>query len=376
MIASHPKQSSEQTVKHLYRSLKQLAREKGPDFKLPTTRDLCTKYGTNMVNVNNALRELEAQDLIYRRQGSGIYVSPNVNRTRIAVLLDYSFFSVPGISPFWGMLWGLLARESERRSREMSQDGSFHLVMPRDGDEDPLPEPLARAFDMEQIHGVIGIGLPERVQEWLMERDVPFVAFAGTAPLMVVGEAGTTIHLGVPELVKHGCRRIALLVPSEPHRAVTYTSANIDLFRTALAAHGVPCHEELLLDLLHQQSLHPPFLGSHGTHQKQGFDAVMQLFRGAVPPPDGMIITDDAMTNGAVTALNSLGVRLWDDIKIVSHMNIGSPLLFHCEKKIIGTAIDPSEIVAALYELLDHRLDEDVRTGEIVIGGRLMLPEL
>jgi DNA-binding LacI/PurR family transcriptional regulator len=379
MEPSRTKSSSDQVVKHVCQSLKQLAAEKGPDFKLPTTRELCARYGTNMVNVNNALRELEAQDVIYRRQGSGIYVSPNVNRTRIAVLLDYSFFVVPNASPFWGMLWGLLAQEAARRSHEMAQDASFHLMLPYEKGDAPLPETLVRAFETGQIHGVIGIGLRDNVADWLIRREIPFVAEAGHARYMVHGAPGLTIRVGVPELVKRGCRRIGLLIPSEQHRPER-PSGDTRLFAELLAEHGTPFNPCLVIDnreAPEEGASWQQTLGAHGSRQQQGFDGVMKFFRGE-SAPDGIIITDDVMASGAIAALHELGLRLWDDVKIVSHRNVGSPMLFHYEKRMIGVAVDPSEIVAMLYALLDRALAEGVPEVDSVflIEGHLMLPEV
>src|SRR3712207_3690640 len=97
----NPKQQS------LCVKLRELAHAKGLDAKLPTVKELCESLGTSQPTLNGALIRLEAERVIYRRDRSGIFVSPHLYSRTVAIVLDTSFFRVRGSSPFWDFLYGL-----------------------------------------------------------------------------------------------------------------------------------------------------------------------------------------------------------------------------------------------------------------------------
>ena len=66
----------------LYRQIQQFLREQIqsgallPETRLPASRKLATSLGVNRITVTNAYAELEAEGLVYGRQGSGTFVAP------------------------------------------------------------------------------------------------------------------------------------------------------------------------------------------------------------------------------------------------------------------------------------------------------------
>ena len=65
----------------LYRQIQQFLREQIrsrallPEMRLPASRELATSLGVNRITVTNAYAELEAEGLVYSRQGSGTFVA-------------------------------------------------------------------------------------------------------------------------------------------------------------------------------------------------------------------------------------------------------------------------------------------------------------
>lgn len=49
-----------------------------------------------------------------------------------------------------------------------------------------------------------------------------------------------------------------------------------------------------------------------------GFDAVMDLFKHATTRPDALLVTNDTQATGALSALNQLGVRIPEEVAVVS----------------------------------------------------------
>ena len=166
-------------IHDLCSQLRGLAYAEGPGAKLPTVRELCASFRTHPPALDSALTLLESQHILIRKHGHGIYVSPRVHRKTIAVLLDSSFFQSPGISPFWGMLYGIIAREAEKRMEDNYQDFEFHMTTWSSGPDDVLPLGVMKPLQSGAIHGVLGIGLSNEAGDWLTSRKIPFVAYGG-----------------------------------------------------------------------------------------------------------------------------------------------------------------------------------------------------
>ena len=65
-------ENASQTIAEIRRIIES---EVGPQFgKLPTEREFCEKLGTGRRTVRNALEALEAEGLIWRRQGKGTFI--------------------------------------------------------------------------------------------------------------------------------------------------------------------------------------------------------------------------------------------------------------------------------------------------------------
>jgi hypothetical protein len=65
--------------------------------------ELCDTLGVSKATLDGALRELEGHNMVYRRHGVGIFVSPLMRRT-IVVICPPDFALRPGIRDF-GTYW-------------------------------------------------------------------------------------------------------------------------------------------------------------------------------------------------------------------------------------------------------------------------------
>jgi DNA-binding LacI/PurR family transcriptional regulator len=356
--------------------LKELALRQGPSTKLPGVRELIDVYGTNSVTLTAALNELERRQIIYRKNRSGVFVSPYVGRIQIAVLLDHSFFCMPATSPFWSQLWGHLAREAQTRARDRMQDTTFHLVIPDAGDPAALPVALVHAFDAERVDAIIGVGMSKELGQRIEEYNVPFAALAGPAPLIVNSTWDVSYGEGLSELIRLGCGNVGFLSPCDAFRIPNYDETGTTWFKENLKRHGLDSDPDFIIEYGRLQEQDPTTIVRCPTIQDQGYEAGIRLFGpGAAKRPDALIINNDLMTSGLVNALNDLGVKLWDDVKILTNINLGSPVLFHVEKRMIGAVVDTAEIAHALYGLIDNALGRGVLTDEVLVKARLVVPQ-
>jgi len=88
--------------------------------------------------------------------------------------------------------------------------------------------------------------------------------------------------------------------------------------------------------------------------QEQGYMLAREVFEGPVSArPDGLVISNDMMTDGALVAFEELGIRIGSDIKLVTHANVGSPILFGRTKNMTVIEYDPALLAQAMFSMLD-----------------------
>jgi DNA-binding LacI/PurR family transcriptional regulator len=374
VIASKPKsrqRGADARVASLQAELRALAYRKGPDAKLPTVRELCEALGTSWTSLSEALNQLEAQNVIYRKLGSGIYVSPKLHQKRISVLLDSHGFRAPGASPFWTSLTALLMDKAQSCAETRDEDYIFQIAsQSKDPDVmDRAGEELLKGIDAGTIHAVMSVALQGPLVERLMERDVPFVAFAGPGKWTVVGDVAQTTRTGIPPLVEQGCRRIGFWKPSTSYDDMTIEEIEADAanFAECLRESGVP-----VIDALIRDNRRAPGTET-GTLQEQGYRAVQQAFgpdRDAWP--DGLLICDDMMTSGALVALQHKGIVVGRDVKIATHANRGSTVLFGHDASLTLLEVDVAGIVDTMFEMMGRLLSGDApRQGSVSVAVKI-----
>jgi len=329
--------------------LKEMAVRSGPNAKLPTRRELCVTLGTSSRTIDDALNDLEARNVIYRRQGSGIYVSPRVHRKTIRILMDATLVESDCISPFWSLLWGLFGKVAKERAETHDEEVLFNLVnLTRYRDDLPLAEDFVHQIETGQLHGVVNIGLNFNTES-MINMGFPLVVFAGDGHWHVTMLMSDLIELLVPALAASGATRIALWRPA--HRAgheLMYDVAEVDLAKSLCQKYGIELLDELIQDFRHSDRSKLP--GA----QDQGYDLCMRTFGDPNSvKPDAILCCDDMMTDGALSAMHRLGLFPGRDIIVGTHTNRGSSLLHGYERDLILAEYDPIEIVRAIFAKLD-----------------------
>lgn len=142
----------------------------GPGQALPPARELATRFGVTVPSVREALRRLEATDLVELRHGSGTYVGESINRR----VLDNPYFAPGGPEEIRELFDARLAIEpgiaalaAQQRSGEALdrlsaasdhalkldagvQVGHFHLELARASDNQVLHELLQALLNLYQ----------------------------------------------------------------------------------------------------------------------------------------------------------------------------------------------------------------------------------
>ena len=359
-IQSKPAASKREEVKAF---LCEEARAIGAGNKLPTVLELCSRLGVAKATVNSALEELEGEGIVWRRKGSGIFVSEQIAQKRIGLIFGGNIFEA-GRSP----IDSILLNCSRERAASHGEAFSFYLDVPTAGGDRSFPvhEDLVDALARKRLHGMLLLSRRSVEQEvWLRAQGVPLVSMtvgASETPCAALDYAEIA-RLGVRSLAEQGCRRIGLI------SALCLSSqgrAQAAVYRKALAELGLPVRPERVWQQPGTEVSDP----AHGTRGEQGYSALMKLMEAEAL--DGVVINDDMMTIGALAAAKKLGLKVGADLKIATHANQGSSALREHESSLTLLEIDPNEFVEAMFGMLECLM----AGGETTLEPRLILPKL
>jgi DNA-binding LacI/PurR family transcriptional regulator len=332
-----------------------------PNAKLPTMQKLCEQLGVSAMTLHRALSELEAQEIIYRRQGSGTFVAPraeNVAAPGVALVYGRELMG-ENASPFGA----ILLDEAERRAEELSERFSLFLAMPPDNGQNIHPD-LQDAVQSRRVRGALYLG-PKNLAaaNWLEENGVPVVSlsFQPFTKYRVKIDHAHLARLGVKTLAEQGCKKIALLFPLGRGigRDDNGKFPELDAFQNALKKHGL----EYSKDLAWRADEHGANEKTSETNWQQGTRAVEELFTSTRNAPDGLVIHDDMMTRGVLSALRERNLK---NIHIATHANKGSDVLAGYENHLTRLEIDPREIATVLFDLLETRLAGKQPAQEVI----------
>jgi DNA-binding LacI/PurR family transcriptional regulator len=336
--------------------LREMAHERGPGAKLPTTRELSSLFSTSLPTLNAVLDELESVSVISRKDRSGLYVSPRLLCKNVAVVMDTRIVSTPGVSPFWFTLYAYCSREAQKRAVLFNEAHSFRMVEATPGPTNPLPAGIVEEIEQGKLHGVVSIGLESPVATPAYDEALPVVSFGGVGYCQVGFNQDELVRTGTRALCAQGCRRIELWRATNFGRGYSGVAPREEnACREALAEIGAEKKSELAPVLLAVRDFHKQSLNGNAlTNQDQGARIAEEVFSALRADwPDGVLILDDMMTSGVVFTLQKMGVRLNADVRIATHANRGSTVLYGHERELTLVEVDAEVIARELFRMLD-----------------------
>ena len=350
-----------QRTQDLCAALTEKARVLGPDAKMPTVIELCQEFKTSSTTLNHALKELEQRNVLYRVRAVGIFVSPAL-RPNVALVVDPTVFRGGLNSPFWD----LLARRAEERAAVKGENFSFHFALPQgqNNGSAPIHVGLVHSIENRQVDGIIALNLNQAAIDWLEAQNIPLVGFATPCRYNVEHDANEMIRLGVQALWERDCRHIEMWSPAVPvNKSEDYFTPNLqcfvgdtyNAFRAALKEIGLEFEADMVRDnrfLLSGQKV-----TAIPSEREQGYEMARMVFAAdsklESSRPDGILITHDLMTAGALKALDKMGVQVGRDVTIATLSNAGSSVLADYEDRVIRLEFEAQEVASQLFAMLE-----------------------
>ncbi len=330
-----------------------------PGQIMPPIMEMAKGFGVSYQTVRESLSVLETQGLVERRSGSGTYVCDWNAGRHVAVWCERDIFD-PHASYFYRYVPRQLVRffQAQGFSAKLYVGDVSHAEPPR---ADLTCTEFAQALDSHQIRGVLALDEPTGSGwlELLRGKDIPVVRSreinepSGSCCPLIYDPRKS--QMGAEYLLRHGRRRIALMQWLEPRLpGVPRSDPVLDSFQKALAAAGAAVNQSWIRNDL------PP--GAPGA----GWEEFREIWASSREKPDGLVVCDDVLFLGAAMAICQLGIRVPEDLLVVTHFNKGSGLT--SPFPIVKLQVDPNEFVQEFGQMLLSRIQgEAAESSEVNI---------
>lgn len=344
-------------------ALRRLAGEQGADTRLPSFIEMRETLGVSVVTLNKALAILENQRVLYRRHGVGIFVSPHRLRCHISVVVSPRLaVSTPGDLAEESPVWGVLMESLKRLICDAGHDLSVQVLASESSDAEPVYADFDRAVRESRVHGVLGIGMSARSERYFAENDVPMVTFAGFGKHRIELNNHELIANAARALLRHGCRKIALVLPGihngidaafrAGNGSAPIRSRHVDTFADALRPFDAPLLPRFVQDgaFLSNAGFAPTALWYLGYRVGQVF------FANTADRPDGVVCSNDVVASGLLTAAQEAGVQIGTETRFATHANSSLSTLTPWAGRFIRLEVSPGEIASRMIAKLDRLL--------------------
>lgn len=324
-----------------------------PGDKFPSQNELAERFETTPNTVREAVSALVQDGLLERRKGSGTYVSDPRLSKAVGILIEQDIFH-PGTSYYFQrVVQSLRTWFKEKKLNSRLYVGHTHVG----GGMPKRPTCLEFWEDVAQhrLLGVISVGTGTK-ENWispLREKGIAVVdTHWGGSKNRGQGPA-KTIEMGVEHLLAKGrCQLACLNWGEDPGRAW-------NLFKKVVSKSGGKTRKSWMVTA-----------GTAGVLEK-GAEAFDTLWRQS-SRPDGLVVADDQLYHAIIPSLFRSGVRVPEELTIVTHSTKGDPrpLCFPVDR----IEVDPDTHAAAQGEQLLAMLDgvecsRDEEPGSILISA-------
>jgi hypothetical protein len=269
--------------------------------RLPPVRILSAELGISVPTLRAAQLRLAKERLLEIRHGSGVYLTERARTKWIGIYTAFDILQ-PRTSSFHTLV--PYALRNYFKTQGFIPELYLGQSMPGDLEQGPSSQRFVGDVANGRLAGVVIQNAPE-TSGWLQyieELSIPAVGsntayHVDSGYVEMVGQAVRHLH-------RQGCRRIAMLSYAP--------EAGRDELEKALARVHLPLHTEWI-----RHDLHPMLSGA-------GWEEFREIWMARREKPDGLLVTDDVLFDEARVAIQELGIRVPEQLRIVTHANKGA----------------------------------------------------
>lgn len=326
--------------------------------RIPSDAEICERLGVSRATLSTAMTNLANEGILVRKQRSGTYVASNeVNKPKIVLLTHLSCLSSPA---------GFYYRSMVQHVRKAVSDAGYSCeIAVADGAS--YEETLAsiRIADRPFADNTLGVISTVLGCEKLF-------ASAGIRSVTIVpdegGEADYGTHAvllkydrliksGIDLLREHGYEDFVVMYHGQwPGESSPTGQKRKDWI---LQACGSGVSKDQLVEV--------PF-SWEVLHAYETFRDMWKRGR----RPQAVFFLDDAVCDNATRAILELGIKVPEELAIITHANAGRRFFFPV--RLTRLQFDPQEIITKAWEILDKTINNEKIESPIAGVSPQILP--
>ena len=313
-----------------------------PGVRVPPIRALAEAWDTNYFTVQSALRALVREGLLVQSPRLGTFVSEGRRALQRACLYHGEDLRFRGASEFFGrlhlMTYQMLATRGVRTV-------SYFDHRPA-AERESAPEEIVALMKDRQVDAVIAT---TNHPTWLGELDLPVASLQmGAERGGIVWDVRGFARLAVAAAVKAGARSVGLVWMRPPGATGNEPALNEVNVQSAMEAEAAAAGLEIVpLD-------EPARTGGYRSIEETGFlwgESIAAMAR----RPAAVVVYPDTATRGVVSAFLKHGVRVPEDVLLISHRNHEMP--FFTPFPVTWLTVKIEDYAATLLKQIDVQID-------------------
>ena len=288
-----------------------------PGDRLEPLTALAKRFSVSVLTVREAISALVQEGLVEKRHGSGIYVTDHSQRQHVAIVL--------GIHPMTPHFTFCTFRILEQLHFFFNQRGlRVHTYWAPHANGENAPDPahdeLAENLAGGRVSGIVLARGPlnARWKTLLTRSGLPVVRQEHVQS--VEQGYGQMIRAGARFLVESGRRNLAMLFGSDPwddpSRETNWKETARQTFLETLNSFGAQSRDSWI-----RGDFRPNTPGA-------GYEQFKEIWMAGEEKPDGLLICDDHLFLDAAIAILEIGIRVPDQLMVVTQANKDSGMLY------------------------------------------------
>jgi DNA-binding LacI/PurR family transcriptional regulator len=285
--------------------------------RIPSTTLLADRFGVNPETVQTGLKRLMGRGLIERTPGKGTFARKGYNGKTIGIVFAHEMFADMNTA-FYNIFLDELRNIIEKEGWSYK-----YFVTTRKSEYDRTFHNFEASVKNGEIQAIVEFCSNDLIQSWVKSSSIPH-----SNTEVMVDHYDFTVK-GLRYLVGQGYKSIALInridgsSENQTQNAISEIYSEFHLKDGAIQVFNCD------------------------TFQKEGYEITKKLLKGK-KKPDALLVGYDCIFRGVLYAILETGLRIPDDIAVLTHSNKGIDIFSHIP--ITRLEVDPADFARQTFE--------------------------
>lgn len=281
--------------------------------KIPSENELCSMFHTSRITVRRALDELTLDNVLYKVQGVGTFVKeplePATVKGKVLVILPFAVSSAMEV---------MVPEISKGMSSVFEKKGISFFEILEPGNEEGIPRFLKMLKETKPLSIAYLSYFSWELQQELFELNCP-VVYIDTEPEdnmfdVVAGEDYISAYKAAQLLLNYNCKNVGFF--SQWSKRYSACRDRLNGVMDAVRDNKGNCKASLF-STQEENNCHI----KHGDVFRFDMITAVRRYLEENPEIDGFVTMNDAAATAALLAADEMGIKIPNDIKIISYGN-------------------------------------------------------